>query len=113
LAATSQTGLEAPQVELFTHWTQRLASVWQAGVAPLQVLLSSVHCTHLPLAEQAGNVGFLDEHLPDASVHLAQTPPSQIGAESGQFWLVRHAMQVLVTESQYGLAPPQSLLVEH
>jgi len=62
--------------------------VSQTGVAPEQVVLS-VHCTHAPLAEQAGVVGLLARHWL-AVVQAVQVFAVQMGVAAEQVALVRH-----------------------
>ena len=83
-----QIGVLAGQVTLETHWTHLLVPVSHTGVAPEQVVLS-VHCTHAPLAKQAGAVGLLATHWL-AVVQAAQVFAVQIGVAPEQRALVRH-----------------------
>ena len=106
-----QMGVAAGHPALVRHATHLLVVVSQTGVAPEQVLLS-VHCTQMPVAEQAGVAEFLAAHWL-ASVQAVQTLAAQMGAAAGQVALDTHWTHWLVVVSQTGVLPEQVPLSVH
>ena len=90
---------------------QVLVAVAQTGVLPEQVV-SSVHCTHVPLAEQAGAAGFLARHWL-AAVQAVHTFAEQMGVAPEQPALVRHWTHLFVVASHTDVVPEQVVLSVH
>lgn len=84
---------------------QVFVALLQMGVAPEQ-LESSVHWTHAPVAEHTGRFGSSAVHW-DGPVQPAQVLVAvlQMGVAPEQLALVRHATQVFVDVSHFGVPP--------